>query len=388
MNKRYDFLAGEGTLTAAEVWLWAAELGPAIMPSMSFDPETALMVRVPAEAANLTQQERELLAVVMEVYVEHDWATDAGIARLKSIIEKLGLPAQTAKLAPQQELLAVASSELSRLMAAIPPVDILPNEKPLVLAERRPVKPEESDRSVLCAAERGVIARYAELSKILRDCGQITVHPSVESFYIAKGSRIFRIGSPTAKIEIFNDLRFVLVSVNVVIRDETGQVAETVSTPAQALAGRMAGLVHNQDDGVETAKTALEALDAAGYEVVKKDEVPTSSEYKVLILGTTTDHKKVRIDFSPTTSPAGYSQYKIWVNDVLAKIHGQNTYRDGGTVIIDTDLGRITIPRKINSVDRVPKLDGVDIGHVPQAVLDERAKKQQAFRDVIRSEST
>jgi hypothetical protein len=83
----------------------------------------------------------------------------------------------------------------------------------------------------------------------------------------------------------------------------------------------------------------------------------------------------------------GNDEWEIWVDGEYALVTGTSIYRDGGTRRIWTSRGIITLPHKIASVDRVPKLDGEDIGPVPPEVTAERQRRAQAFQDILRRES-
>lgn len=101
----------------------------------------------------------------------------------------------------------------------------------------------------------------------------------------------------------------------------------------------------------------------------------------VLIDDRTEDGIRVRIE-QPPVGPLD-----IYVNDEKAVITGYRHYRDGGTQVYETDKGNITLPHKMRSADRVPKLDGKDIGPVPEAVLRERAEAEQVFARMLKRES-
>ena len=79
--------------------------------------------------------------------------------------------------------------------------------------------------------------------------------------------------------------------------------------------------------------------------------------------------------------------FAITVDGQAAEVMTVSTERDGGTRVIITDRGTITLPHKLNSADRVPKLDGADIGPVPPEVLAERQAQEEAFDALVRAES-
>jgi hypothetical protein len=77
----------------------------------------------------------------------------------------------------------------------------------------------------------------------------------------------------------------------------------------------------------------------------------------------------------------------IRVDGKKATITGYRHYRDGGTEVFETDLGTFTIPRKLGSVDRVPKWNGKDIGPVPEEVLAERRAREEQMQRLLERES-
>jgi hypothetical protein len=81
----------------------------------------------------------------------------------------------------------------------------------------------------------------------------------------------------------------------------------------------------------------------------------------------------------------------IEINGEQAMTRYVNTLRDGGTKTYKTDLGKLVLPRRMQSIDRAPKWNGEDIGTVPQEVLNERkafsARMSAAFRKIARAES-
>lgn len=83
----------------------------------------------------------------------------------------------------------------------------------------------------------------------------------------------------------------------------------------------------------------------------------------------------------------GEDGWEVWVNGEYALVTGTSIYRDGGTRRIWTSRGIVTLPNKMGSVDRVPKLDGEDIGPVPPEVTAERQRRAQALHEIARRES-